>query len=87
MGVGFFPMPYGYYTLVKLVTCGFFLWVAVISQAKKETAVVILSLLVALLYNPIFPVYLDSKPAWMVVNIVTLAFATVCLVRFRSSEG
>ena len=71
MGIGFLPMPYGYYTLSRFIVCGCSLYYAYnLYQQKDMTFVWIFGFLV-ILYNPIIPVHLYEKEIWMVVNIIT----------------
>ena len=71
MAIGFLPMPYGYYTLSKLVVCGCALYFAYNLYQIKDTTFVWIFGFIAILYNPIIPVYLYKKELWMVVNIIT----------------
>ena len=71
MAIGFLPMPYGYYTLSKLVVCGSSIYFAYHLYEKKDMTFVWIFGFLAVLYNPIIPVYLYEKQIWMVVNIIT----------------
>ncbi len=62
------PMPYGYYTLLKIMACGVFAWAAYISYSNKLTIQLWLFAGLALLFNPIIPIYL-SKELWMPIDI------------------
>ena len=71
MGIGFLPMPYGYYNLSRLIVCGCSVYFAYGLYLKKDIAFVWIFSFLAVLYNPIIPVYLYEKSIWMVVNIIT----------------
>ena len=59
------------YTLSKLVVCGCALYFAYNLYQIKDTTFVWIFGFIAILYNPIIPVYLYKKELWMVVNIIT----------------
>ena len=71
MAIGFLPMPYGYYNLSRLVVCGCAIYFAYQLFQKEEKTFVWVFGFLAVLYNPIIPVYLYDKEIWMVVNIIT----------------
>ena len=79
------PMPYGYYTLVKMLVCGFS---AVLAYQNYKAANDKLSawawvfLFIAIIFNPLIPLHVQ-KEVWMVVDTVTgalflwLAYQTI----------
>tara|TARA_B100000683_G_C12029807_1_gene365780 strand:+ start:236 stop:526 length:291 start_codon:yes stop_codon:yes gene_type:complete len=71
MAIGALPMPYGYYTLSRLVVCGCSLYFAHRLYRENQTPFVWIFGFFAILYNPIIPVHLYQKEIWMVVNIFT----------------
>ena len=73
MAIGLAPMPYGYYTLLKLVVCGCSIYYAYHLYEKKDQTFVWVFGFFAILYNPIIPIYLYEKQIWTVVNIITAA--------------
>jgi len=63
-------LPYGYYTFLRLgitLSAGLF---AYRFYESKETVWAIVFGAIALLFNPIVPVYLD-KSTWVMIDIVT----------------
>ena len=73
MAIGLLPMPYGYYTLSKLVVCGCSIYFAYQLYEKKDMTFVWVFGFFAILYNPIIPIYLYEKEIWIVVNVITAA--------------
>lgn len=71
MAIGLLPMPYGYYTLSKLIVCGCAVVFATSLYKEKDRVFVWLFGSLAVLYNPVIPVHLYEKELWMVVNIIT----------------
>ena len=70
------PMPYGYYTLLRLVACGFFAWAATISFERKILYLPWAFSILALLFNPVIKIHLP-KELWTVIDIVSGIFILV----------
>jgi len=63
-------LPYGYYTFLRLgitISAGIFTYYF---YESKETIWTVVFGAIALLFNPIVPVYLD-KSTWVLIDIVT----------------
>jgi len=76
MIIGLFPLPYGYYTFLKIIVCPCLIYYAVkltdvknISLGLRWTFIVL-----AFVYNPILQVHLYSKFPWIVINVITAFF-------------
>jgi hypothetical protein len=68
-----FQMPYGFYTLLRLVVtiaAAVIAWHAV-SKSEKPIWAVLMGL-IALLFNPIVPVYL-TREIWFFIDLVVAA--------------
>ncbi|MHB1341345.1 MAG: DUF6804 family protein [Coriobacteriia bacterium] len=70
--VGLGDMPYGYYMLLRFVTCGVSLYLLFGASLQLEPWHRWVLGALAVLYNPIVPVHLMEKSIWIVVNIVTV---------------
>jgi uncharacterized membrane protein len=72
--VGLLPLPYGYYTILKLAVCYilylFYRDSASLRKSSEKWHYTLIGGFV--LYNPIIPIHLGSKPLWTVLNIVTV---------------
>ena len=71
--IGLADLPTGYYTLVRIVVClvsSFSCYWSYKSDEKIGIATVTFGAL-ALLFNPIIPVYLHDKEIWTVIDIAT----------------
>lgn len=68
-----FPMPSGYYTLLRLIVfiCSIY-FVFKYLEIRNETMTWIFGIL-AVIYNPIIPVYLYNKTLWAIINLITIA--------------
>lgn len=76
--IGLGPLPIGYYTLLRWVVCIAAAWIAVLAWRNGKAGWLLLLVPVAILFNPIAPVYLMTKAAWApwdVAAAVILALA------------
>jgi hypothetical protein len=67
VAIGLLPLPYGYYMLLRLflcVLCNYFL--ASVRGVRDGEKWVLVGL--AVLYSPIVPVELGSKPLWSIIT-------------------
>lgn len=66
--LGAAPLPYGYYTLLRLIACGVFAFAAFVAHERKNLVLPWLYGLIAVLFNPIVKIHLP-KEAWVFVDI------------------
>jgi hypothetical protein len=86
VALGFFGMPYGYYALLRVVVC---LTGAVGFAAARKAGDVSWPWVygvVAVLYNPLFPVHLGGKAVWSAVNVATVVVLWLGATRFRGAR-
>jgi hypothetical protein len=71
--VGILPMPSEYYMFLRIVVffsaIASFFWFPL--DYLKEKAVMVI---ISIIYNPLYPIYLHSKSAWVLINILTIWF-------------
>jgi hypothetical protein len=70
-------LPYGYYTFTRVVICGSAALIAFTGWEDSATSRIwsVLFALLAVLFNPIFPIYL-SRGTWFYLDIgAAIAFA------------
>ena len=77
------PMPYGYYILLRLVSCGVFAYAAFIAHERKLELLPWIYGLLALLFNPIIKVHFD-KEIWAFIDI---AAAIILLISVPKIAG
>ena len=86
-------MPYAYYTLTKITVCGFALLLAFLGWENSLTSRIwsTVFVCVAILFNPIVPIYL-SRGSWYdfdvgvaIIMAVHLAFIRLRLLRTKGS--
>jgi hypothetical protein len=75
MFIAIFDMPYGFYEFLRVIT-----FIGVIGliylfsfQVSKPTFLVLFSIIIGILWNPILPIYLDRE-SWFVFNLIAGAF-------------
>lgn len=76
VAIGFLPMPYGYYMLLRLFFCGMSLFYLTRPVGVREREKWVLVGMVVL-YNPLVPVELGNKGLWTIVNVATVIYFTV----------
>lgn len=77
--------PYGYYTLLRLAVFGTGGYIAYFAFKEEKKFIGFLSILVALLFNPVIPIHL-AKDAWIVIDFITAIFFAVTIFVLRIKE-
>lgn len=72
-----FPMPYGYYTLIRFASMVVFVCMAVSFYKEQKITLCIIAASLALLFQPFFKIVLD-RTTWNVVDVI-VALALVIL--------
>ena len=68
--VGCFNLPMGYYTFMRIVVSIIAILAIVNNKEEGFGMYNIILALIAILFNPIFPIYLHSKFTWVIVDIL-----------------
>jgi hypothetical protein len=68
-------MPYGYYMITRLITTAVVIWLIwrLYQSGDRGSGLVWILGALAVLYNPVLPIYLQSKPLWTIINAATAA--------------
>lgn len=67
-------IPYGYYGFLKLIVCAASIYAAVILRGREDLRNHFIPLaILALLFNPVTPVFL-SREFWMLIDISTAVY-------------
>ena len=86
--IAMLPVPYGYYTLLRIVVClsaGFLAW----HSYKMQRQHWMWGLgFIALIFNPIIPLHL-GREIWVVIDIVVAIVLGIYLIqtRAKAEEG
>lgn len=83
--LGAAPLPYGYYTILRIMVTGFFIWAAVLTYQQKEQILPWVFVVLAITFNPIIKVYL-SKELWAVIDILVGIFVITISSRIRENK-
>lgn len=76
--IGMAEMPYGYYTLLRLVITGVFLMAALIAYDRKIAFLPWIYLLFAIVFNPLVKVHFEKEVwAWIDLAASILLVSTV----------
>ena len=83
--IGAAPLPYGYYTLLRLVVTGVFIWAAFVSYERKYDILPWVFGVGAILFNPLIKIHLP-KELWMVIDVATGIFLLVVKAKIQDSQ-
>lgn len=84
--LGAAPLPYGYYTLLRIVVTGVFIWAMFVSFERKYGVLPWVFGLGAILFNPLIKIHLP-KELWMVLDVATGIFLLVVKGRIEESAS
>ena len=76
--IGLGPLPIGYYTLLRWAVCIAAVWIAVLAAQNGKSGWLFVLVPLAILFNPITPVYLMTRAAWAPWNIAAAVILAVC---------
>lgn len=62
-------LPYGFYTLLRLVICVASIYLAYTFYKSKLTGWMLVFGSIAFIFNPLFPIYL-SKSSWAIIDFI-----------------
>jgi len=78
--------PYGYYQLLRWVTCGVAVYVAFLAYAWEKKWATYLFGFIAVLFNPLLPIYL-SREIWQPIDVIcALLFVVVTFILEKPVE-
>jgi len=81
------PWPYGYYQLLRFVVCGVAIYIAYMAYNWKKIWAMWLFGFIALLFNPLIPIYL-SREIWQVIDVIcAVLFIVIIFTLKKTKEG
>ncbi|MCK5305813.1 MAG: hypothetical protein KAJ66_01625 [Candidatus Omnitrophica bacterium] len=80
------PLPYGYYTLLRLVVCFTAIFLAWVSYKKQRIRWAWIMGLLALVFNPVIPLYF-GREFWIFVDLVNVVIFGIFLFKFKNLQG
>jgi len=78
--------PYGYYTLLRWVACGVFLYLAYLAFESKRTVWLWVLGINAVIYNPIIRIHL-TREIWNVLNVISIVILVVSIFFIERIEA
>ena len=75
-----FPMPYGYYTLVKFMAMIVFVIMAYKYYQQNKEAMAVLFAALAILFQPFFKIVL-GRMMWNVVDVIVAVLLVILLIK------
>lgn len=84
----FFQWPYGYYSLLKIIVTGVAIYYAFyLYEVLKQHGFWFWVLIgIAIIFNPIFPIYLKDKTVWNAIDILVAIFLIVLILKYRNNK-
>ena len=79
-------LPYGYYTLMRLVVCPTAIFVVVMAAKSHQMWAVWLYAITGLLFNPLVPVHL-TKGIWQPLDFLAAAALVVAAFAIRTGKA
>ena len=76
------PMPYGYYTLLRLVICGSAIYLIWFSKTINRQGWMWTMGFIALLFNPIIAIHLN-KELWSIIDLVVAIIFLITLFKLK----
>ncbi len=83
--IALLPMPYGYYTLVRICVCVLSSFLAYKTWQEKINLWMWIFIIIAILFNPIIPIYL-SRELWAVIDIVVAIVFFVSISQLKIDD-
>lgn len=74
--------PYGYYQLLRWITCAAAIWVALLAYAWQKKWAVVSFGIIAVLFNPLIPIHL-TREIWQPIDLLCAALFIVTTFTLR----
>jgi len=75
-------LPYGIYTLLRLVVCATGIYGAYLSRKQKNEKWLWIFVILAVIFNPLFPFHLGLS-IWIIVDVVAVVFLIVSMKKVK----
>lgn len=81
--LGIFSLPIGYYTFLRFVVFCSALLVVYSERDNGVSMTTVFFGLIGLLFNPLFPVYLNDKSAWVIIDFIAGILFGVRYIKYK----
>lgn len=78
-------LPYGFFTLLRLIVCASSVYLAWTIRDGGKYWVAAVFLVIAILFNPIFPIYLNRE-TWVVIDIAVTVFFIASFIFLKTNK-
>ena len=78
-------MPYGFYSLIRFVAMIAFAIYAYVYYGKKNNKLAIIFVSLAILFQPLLPIYL-GRTLWNIVDVIVAIFLVVLYFKENSNK-
>lgn len=68
--VGLLNLPTGFYTFLRIIVCIGSIAVLIMEFEKGLNFWILVFVIITILFNPLVPVYLNDKSAWVPIDII-----------------
>lgn len=79
-------LPYDYYTILRLVVCGVSAYGCYIAHINKDRVWYWIFGIIAFLFNPIVPIYLEKR-TWVVIDLFVAGVFAVSIFVLKLEES
>lgn len=79
------PMPYGFYSLVRFVAMIAFAIYAYAYYEKKNNRLAVAFLSLAILFQPLLPIYL-GRTLWNIVDVLVAIFLIILYIKENNNK-
>ncbi len=81
----FLDWNYGYYTFLRLIITGTAIYYGyyLYTELKEQNFWFWVLVGIALLFNPVVPVYLHDKSLWLIIDILVASFFMAFLLKYK----
>lgn len=78
-------LPYAYFQFLRWIVTLTAIFYAYSAYNTSKTAVVVVSILIAILFNPIAPIYLERE-TWVVIDVITAGILFFIMTKIKSGK-
>ena len=84
--IGAFPLPYGFYMVLRVVGCGIFIWAAIVASGRHAKTLPWVYGGLAVIFNPLIKVHLP-KEAWAAVDVAAAVLLLVTAKHIKTTAA
>ncbi|AOT05732.1 DUF6804 family protein [Arthrobacter sp. U41] len=83
--VGFLGAPYEFYVVLRWAVTSMAIWMCTIASGQKRTVWLVAFIGVALLFNPLIPIYM-TREFWVLPDLIGVALFATAGGKLRASR-